>query len=313
MKSELLRILREAGDECVSGQSLCERFGVSRQAVWKNITQLKEKGFEIESVSNKGYKLKSEPDILNAPAIESYLPKDCICKKAVTYDTIDSTNTKAKQLAEAGEPEGILLVADEQTNGKGRRGRKWCSKKGANIFMTLLIRPKTEPKHLSGITLLAAMSVAGAIKDVCGADTKIKWPNDIVLEKKKICGILTEMSSEMNYVNYAVIGIGINVNDDDIPDELRKNASSIYLETGKMTNRNKLTAKVVDKYNSMLISMDSEVKVLYGMAETADPKEEETGIARGIDKDGALLVETKDGIKSIVSGEVSVRGLYGYV
>ena len=333
MKSELLRILREAGDECVSGQSLCERFGVSRQAVWKNITQLKEKGFEIESVSNKGYKLKSEPDILNASAIESYLPKDCICKKAVTYDTIDSTNTKAKQLAEAGEPEGILLVADEQTNGKGRRGRKWCSKKGANIFMTLLIRPKTEPKHLSGITLLAAMSVTGAIKDVCGADTKIKWHNDIVLEKKKICGILTEMSSEMNYVNYAVIGIGINVNDDDIPDELRKNASSIYLETGKMTNRNKLTAKVVekfdeyykkfletndlsqvvDKYNSMLISMDSEVKVLYGMAETADPKEEETGIARGIDKDGALLVETKDGIKSIVSGEVSVWGLYGYV
>ena len=168
---------------------------------------------------------------------------------------------------------------------------------------------------------------------MCGVDTKIKWPNDIVLEKKKICGILTEMSSEMNYVNYAVIGIGINVNDDDIPDELRKNASSIYLETGKMTNRNKLTAKVVEKfdeyykkflqtndlsqvvdeYNSMLISMDSEVKVLYGMAETADPKEEETGIARGIDKDGALLVETKDGIKSIVSGEVSVRGLYGYV
>ena len=249
------------------------------------------------------------------------------------YDLCPAVPPQAKQLAEAGEPEGILLVADEQTNGKGRRGRKWCSKKGANIFMTLLIRPKTEPKHLSGITLLAAMSVTGAIKDVCGADTKIKWPNDIVLEKKKICGILTEMSSEMNYVNYAVIGIGINVNDDDIPDELRKNASSIYLETGKMTNRNKLTAKVVekfdeyykkfletndlsqvvDKYNSMLISMDSEVKVLYGMAETADPKEEETGIARGIDKDGALLVETKDGIKSIVSGEVSVRGLYGYV
>lgn len=125
MKSEILRILREAGDECVSGQSLCESFGVSRQAVWKNITQLKEKGFEIESVSNKGYKLKSEPDILNASAIESYLPKDCICKKAVIYDTIDSTNTKAKQLAESGEPEGTLIVADEQTDGRGRRGRKW--------------------------------------------------------------------------------------------------------------------------------------------------------------------------------------------
>ena len=333
MKSEILRILREAGDECVSGQSLCEKFGVSRQAVWKNISQLKDKGFEIESVSNKGYILKNEPDIINDAAIQSYLSKECLCKKIETFDTLDSTNTKAKQLAEMGEAEGTLIVADEQTAGKGRRGRKWCSKKGVNVFFTLLIRPKIEPKNLSGITLLAAMSVADAVKEVCGVKTMIKWPNDIVLEKKKICGILTEMSSEMNYVNYAVIGIGININDDEIPDEIRENASSIYLETGKKTNRNKLTAKVVEKfdgyykrfletkdltafideYNSMLISMNKEVKVLYGMAETARPDEEETGIARGIDGDGALLVETKDGIKSIVSGEVSVRGLYGYV
>ena len=134
MKSELLRILREAGDECVSGQSLCERFGVSRQAVWKNITQLKEKGFEIESVSNKGYKLKSEPDILNAPAIESYLPKDCICKKAVTYDTIDSTNTKAKQLAEAGEPEGILLVAESRQTARAGVAENGALKK-VQIFL----------------------------------------------------------------------------------------------------------------------------------------------------------------------------------
>lgn len=333
MKSEILRILREAGDKCVSGQSLCETFGVSRQAVWKNISQLKDKGFEIESLSNKGYILKSEPDIINSDAIQSYLPGECLCRKVEAFDTIDSTNTKAKQLAEMGEPEGTLIVSDEQTAGKGRRGRKWCSKKGANVFMTLLIRPKIEPKYLSGITLLAAMSVAGAIKEVCDANTMIKWPNDIVLEKKKICGILTEMSSEMNYVNYAVIGIGININDDEIPDEIRQNASSIYLETGKKTNRNELAAKVIEKfdgyykrfletkdlsaftdeYNSMLISMDKEVKVLYGMAETAREEEAETGIARGIDSEGALLVETKDGIKSIVSGEVSVRGLYGYV
>lgn len=199
--------------------------------------------------------------------------------------------------------------------------------------MTLLIRPRIEPKYLSGITLLAAMSVAAAIKDICDTEAKIKWPNDIVINKKKICGILTEMSSEMNYVNYAVIGIGINVNDEEIPQEIRKNASSIYLETDKKVNRNELAAKVVEKfdgyykeflktndlsaltdeYNSMLISMNSEVKVLYGMAETAKPEDEETGIARGIDVDGSLLVETKEGIKSIVSGEVSVRGLYGYV
>ena len=333
MKSEILRILRTAGEECVSGQRLCEIFGVSRQAVWKNISQLKEKGFEIESVSNKGYKLISEPDILNSSAIESYLSKECICKKVEAFETIDSTNTKAKQLAELGEEEGTLIISDEQTAGKGRRGRSWCSKKGANIFMTLLIRPRIEPKYLSGITLLAAMSVATAIKDICDTEAKIKWPNDIVINKKKICGILTEMSSEMNYVNYAVIGIGINVNDDEIPQEIRKNASSIYLETDRKVNRNELAAKVVEKfdsyykeflktndlsaltdeYNSMLISMNSEVKVLYGMAETAKPEDEEIGIARGIDVDGSLLVETKEGIKSIVSGEVSVRGLYGYV
>ena len=324
MKSEILRILRTAGEECVSGQRLCEIFGVSRQAVWKNISQLKEKGFEIESVSNKGYKLISEPDILNSSAIESYLSRECICKKVEAFETIDSTNTKAKQLAELGEEEGTLIISDEQTAGKGRRGRSWCSKKGANVFMTLLIRPRIEPKYLSGITLLAAMSVATAIKDICDTEAKIKWPNDIVINKKKICGILTEMSSEMNYVNYAVIGIGINVNDDEIPQEIRKNASSIYLETDRKVNRNELAAKVVEKfdsyykeflktndlsaltdeYNSMLISLNSEVKVLYGMAETAKPEDEEIGIAR---------VETKEGIKSIVSGEVSVRGLYGYV
>ena len=154
MKSEILRILRTAGEECVSGQRLCEIFGVSRQAVWKNISQLKEKGFEIESVSNKGYKLISEPDILNSSAIESYLSKECICKKVEAFETIDSTNTKAKQLAELGEEEGTLIISDEQTAGKGRRGRSWCSKKGANVFMTLLIRPRIEPKYLRELRFL---------------------------------------------------------------------------------------------------------------------------------------------------------------
>ena len=296
---------------------MCEIFGVSRQAVWKNISQLKEKGFEIESVSNKGYKLISEPDILNSSAIESYLSKECICKKVEAFETIDSTNTKAKQLAELGEEEGTLIISDEQTAGKGRRGRSWCSKKGANVFMTLLIRPRIEPRYLSGITLLAAMSVATAIKDICDTEAKIKWPNDIVINKKKICGILTEMSSEMNYVNYAVIGIGINVNDDEIPQEIRKKLAAKVVEKfdsyyKEFLKTNDLSA-LADEYNSMLISMNSEVKVLYGMEETAKPEDEETGIARGIDVDGSLLVETKEGIKSIVSGEVSVRGLYGYV
>lgn len=333
MKSEILRALREANGNFISGQALCEKAGVTRQAVWKNIGQLRECGFIIESVPNKGYSLVSSPDKLYAADIESRIKPGSFCRKVESYDITDSTNTRAKQLAELGEEEGTLVVAEEQTAGKGRRGRHWESEPGTSVYMSMVLRPETSPVHIPGITLLAALAVVKAIRNVCNAQPLIKWPNDVVLGKKKICGILTEMSSELSYINYVVVGIGINANNRCFPEELKYKATSIYLETGHKQDRAQLAALAVQyfgeyykkfikaeslepfisEYNSLLINMGKEVEILYGMQENADKSRTETGIARGINSDGALVVDTKHGTECVVSGEVSVRGVYGYV
>lgn len=272
-------------------------------------------------------------DKLCASDIISRLPKGCLCKKAVCFDILDSTNIKAKQLAEQGEEEGLLIVAQEQSAGRGRRGRRWSSEAATGIYMTLLLRPKLLPQNVSGLTLLAALALTDAIREVCGIETQIKWPNDVVIAKKKICGILTEMSSEENVIHYVILGIGINANATAFPKEIEDMATSIYLHTGKRVNRCELIAGVVQRfceyyerfckeqdltsfveaYNSVLANRDKEVKVYYGMVESAVTEEIDLGVARGIDREGALLIEIDGTIKRIVSGEVSVRGLYGYV
>ena len=232
-----------------------------------------------------------------------------------------------------GEPEGTLVVAEEQTAGKGRRGRGWASEPGIGIWMSLILRPQLKPQQAASVTLVAAMAVAKGIRECCGLETGIKWPNDVVINGKKVCGILTETSSEPDYIHYAVPGIGINANTPEFPEELRDRATSIYLETGKKTDRNALIAAVMnafsdyyrryletadlsllkDEYDAMLVNMNREVLILYGMVEDADPEKSEKGVAKGIAPSGALLVETEAGLKEVLSGEVSVRGVYGYV
>lgn len=333
MKEKILKALRETKEEYVSGSVLCEEFGVSRQAVWKNITALKEVGYDIISVPKKGYRLLSSPDKLYGPDICSRLKLDSFCKKVECFEVIDSTNTRAKQMAELGEEEGTLLVAEEQTAGKGRRGRVWKEDAGQGICMTLLLRPALPPDKISGLTLLSALALAKAVKEECHVPAQIKWPNDVIIAKKKICGILTEMSSEENFVHYVVVGIGINANVPSFEEELKDKATSIYLETGKKVDRCALVAKFVsyfegyykqyeahgdlsgfvESYNELMANKDREVCVYYGMIEQALPENTDKGVARGIDKDGALLVEIDGKVKRIVSGEVSVRGLYGYV
>lgn len=326
-------MLRGAGEDYISGQVLCEKLGVSRQAIWKNITQLKEAGYQIESQPKKGYRLVESADKLVGADIESRLKADCLCRKVECLEQVDSTNTRAKQLAELGEPEGTLVVAEEQTAGKGRRGRGWASEPGIGIWMSLILRPRLKPQQAASVTLVAAMAVAKGIRECCELETGIKWPNDVVIHGKKVCGILTETSSEPDYIHYAVPGIGINANTKSFPEELADRATSIYLETGRKTDRNALIAAVMnaftdyyrkymetgdlslllEEYDQMLVNKDQEVLVLYGMAEEADPKKMQKGIARGITSSGALLVDTDEGMKEIVSGEVSVRGVYGYV
>lgn len=326
MKEEILRLLRSA-DGYISGQELCNRFGVSRTAVWKAINQLKEAGYEIEAQQNKGYRLMAAPDLMTEAEIKSLMHTEWVAKEVLYFDTIDSTNTKAQELAEKGYPSGTLVVADKQESGKGRRGRSWVSPSGTGIFMTLMIKPDINPNNASMLTLVAALAVAKAITSVTGEKALIKWPNDIVINGKKVCGILTEMNAQFDYINNIVVGIGINVHNESFPEEISQMASSLMIEAGgKRFHRAQIIAEtmsyfeqyydtflktqdlsaLVREYDELLVNRNKSVRVL-------DPKEPFDGKAMGITPKGELIVDTWESRKLVSSGEVSVRGIYGYV
>jgi len=310
----------------VSGQELSELLGVSRTAIWKAIRQLEESGYEIEAVRNKGYRLVSEPDLLTTEAIASKLSTEWAGQEILSFDEIDSTNNEVKRRAEAGAGHGLLAVSEVQTAGRGRMGRPWSSPAGSGIWMSLLLRPALSPIQASGLTLVMALAVREAIMAMTGADCGIKWPNDIVSEGKKVCGILTEMSAEPDRINHVVIGVGINVTDDSFPEEIRDRAISVWQICGQKIRRAELIAEILkrfehfydlylqngnmsallEEYNAALINRGRKVRVL-------DPAGEYEAVAEGINASGGLIVEKDGQRKEIISGEVSVRGVYGYV
>ena len=292
MKEKVLRALRDE-DDYVSGQALCEKLGVSRTAVWKSIQSLREDGYVIEAVPNKGYRITGCPDTIAAEEVASRLRTKWMGKKLYYFSTIDSTNQYAKKLGEEQAPDGTIVIADEQTAGKGRSGRHWVTPPKSAIAFTILVRP-----------------------------------NDVVIHGRKICGILTEMSAEMDGVHYVVIGTGINANLTSFPEEIREIATSLELELGHPVDRAQVLCRVIElfeqyyglfekrgdltdlqeMYNKELLNLNQKVRVL-------DPKGAYTGTALGIDPEGELLVKRDDDGKTVKvwSGEVSVRGIYGYV
>ena len=250
-------------------------------------------------------------------------------KKAYHYETIDSTNKKAKELAEAGAAHGTIVTAAEQEAGVGRRGRSWSSEKGQGIYMSMILRPNIMAEKASMVTLVAAMAVAEAIYAIvkdCGIFPFIKWPNDIVIRSKKVCGILTEMTMKDGEIDYIIVGIGVNVHNREFSEEIAHMATSIELEIGHGVARESLAPLIlqqfekfyatfmetedlsllVDKYQQMSANKGRKVLVL-------DPKGEYEGTARGITNIGELIVDTPEGTNLVSSGEVSVRGIYGYV
>ena len=326
MKGEILKLLKET-DGYVSGQELCRRFGVSRTAVWKVINQLKEEGYEIEAVRNRGYALKGAGDVLSEAELLSCLKTEWAGGRTVYFDATDSTNIQARRLAEAHAPHGTLVVSDRQDGGKGRRGRSWASPSGVGIWMSLILRPEIAPSSASMLTLAAALAVREGIQEETGLSPLIKWPNDLVLNGKKICGILTEMSTELMEIQYVITGIGINVNQREFPSEIRDTATSLIQEAGRSFRRSSLIAAILkafekdyaaflktgdlslllEEYNACLVNRGKEVCIL-------DPSGEYRAVAEGIDESGSLLVTLPDGTRrEIISGEVSVRGIYGYV
>lgn len=326
MKGEILRLLKETNGY-LSGQELCEKFGVSRTAVWKVINQLKEEGYEIEAVRNKGYALKSVSDVLSREELKSSIETRWAGANVVCFDRTDSTNIQARKQAEAGAPHGTLVVAERQDGGKGRRGRGWESPSGVGIWMSILLRPQISSLSASMLTLVMALAAEKGIREAAGLKSQIKWPNDLVLNKKKICGILTEMSTELTEIQHVVIGIGINVNQTEFPPEIATAATSLYLESGRRFQRSRIIAKIMkafeeyyevfvktedmsglmEEYNKKLVNLGNQVCVL-------DPSGEFRGISEGINKSGGLIVCLPDGTRTeVISGEVSVRGVYGYV
>lgn len=326
MKSKILSELR-AQDGYVSGQQLCEAFGVTRTAIWKGIRQLREEGYQIEAVPNKGYRLISSPDSISAAEIKSRLETAWAGRELIYLDTVDSTNNYAKKLAQEGAAHGTLVVSDFQEGGKGRRGRGWMTPHSTAIAMSLLIRPELRPEKASMLTLVMGVAAARGVREVTGLDVQIKWPNDLVIGGKKICGILTELGAEMERIHYLVIGVGINANLTEFPEELRETATSLRLELGRPVDRGAVICAcmkafeeyydkflrqgdlslLMDDYQRLLANCDREVRVL-------DPSGEYKGIARGIDRLGQLLVEKEDGtVTAVYAGEVSVRGIYQYV
>ncbi|MBQ2663492.1 MAG: biotin--[Clostridia bacterium] len=317
MKQRILDILKNA-DDFVSGEDISNKTGISRAAVWKHIKSLKNMGYEIDSVTNRGYRLVSSPDLITAEEITQNLNTEFIGRRLFIYDETDSTNERAKA---SGEIEGSVFIAEVQNHGKGSRGRGWVSPRGTGIWHSILLKPDIPPSEVSQITLVAGLAVCKAI----GMGAKIKWPNDIVIGTKKVCGILTEMSAETDMVHYVVCGIGINVNTENFDAEIKHRATSMYIESGEKQIRNDIIARelnyfeyyykkflegglgaILDEYKENCVTIGRDVTVIY-------KKENVTGKAADIDENGALVVETADGTIRVTSGEVSVRGIYGYV
>lgn len=325
MKSEILSALREAEDY-VSGQYLCENLGVSRTAVWKGIQKLRQEGYKIEAASSKGYRLVGTEDVLNADELKSRRKTGWIGREIHYFEVADSTNLRAKQLVEEGSGHGTLVVADRQDAGRGRRGKSWTSPAGTSVYMSLLLKPEIKPQCASMLTLIAGLSVTRAIKECAGISPQIKWPNDIVINGKKVCGILAELSTEIEQIHYVVVGIGINVRNREFPEEIAPIATSLVLEGREEIRRAELIEAVCvyfeqyydifcktydlsalcQEYNKYLVNRGRQVRVL-------DPQKPFEGKALGITDKGELVVETEEGEKLVSAGEVSVRGIYGYV
>lgn len=315
MKSKILEILEKNGSY-VSGEEISKELGVSRAAVWKHIKKLRELDYEIESKTNEGYKLIKTPDRQIQFELERMLNTKIIGHKILFLEEIDSTNNKAKQIAFESQ-DGDVVVSETQHSGRGRRGREWHSPKGG-IYISFILKPNISPERAPQITLLSSVALVETLNSMKSKmNAKIKWPNDILISGRKISGILTELSSDMEKINYVVVGIGINLNTD--LEELPEKAASLKVEMGQEISV-KLFLKsffehydivyqeyldngidqIIEKWKKNSDTLGKNVKII-GINETYD------GLAKDIDENGALILKTKDKEIKVYSGDVSLR------
>ncbi|MBS4199485.1 biotin--[acetyl-CoA-carboxylase] ligase [Bacillus sp. FJAT-49732] len=319
VKKQLYEALANADGEYLSGQALADIIGCSRTAIWKHIEELRKSGFELEAVRKKGYRLISKPDKLSDHEILIGLETKTIGRHVHYYESVESTQLIAHKVAREEAPEGTLVIAGEQTGGKGRMARPWHSSKQQGIWMSLIIRPKLPPEKAPQFTLITAIACARAIEEVTGLETNIKWPNDILYKGKKLTGILTELQGEADKVNFLVIGIGMNVNQkkEDFPEHVKEIASSLEIEAGHKVSKIEMIQKILkyfEKYYELYMEKGfAPLKILWESYAAGIGKPiiartitgEISGIALGISNEGILKVEDDEGtIHHIYSADI---------
>ncbi|MCM3236796.1 biotin--[acetyl-CoA-carboxylase] ligase [Heyndrickxia oleronia] len=321
IRKRLLEAFTNANGEFLSGQALADILGCSRTAVWKHIEELRKEGFELEAVRKKGYRIISTMDRVTENEIRLGLKTSKLGSMIQYLDTIDSTQKVAHQLAQEGCPEGTIVVAEEQTNGRGRLTRQWHSPKFTGIWMSIVLRPKLPPFKAPQFTLITAVAVVQAIEQLCDLQPEIKWPNDILIKGKKVTGILTELQADSDKIHSIIIGIGINVNQtrEDFPEELHSVATSIAIENGGKLSRSILIQQILanlEKYYQIYLEIGfAPLKLLWEsyaisigkdiIARTVN--EVIAGKAIGISDEGVLKIQDKNGvIHDIYSADIEV-------
>lgn len=315
MKEKILDYLNKKHDY-LSGDQISKHLGISRQGLWKHIQELKDSGYQIAAVPHLGYLLESCPDRLFVFEVARGLNTKFMGKKIHYFDYLTSTMDLAMKLGMDGAPSGSIVLAESQTRGRGRLGRGWFSPKYKGIYLSLILRPKILPAACPILTLMSAVSICEAVKEMVGLDAQIKWPNDLLMHNKKIAGILTEMNAEVDKVNFVVIGIGLNVNNDQ--KSLIAGATSLKQQQGTQINRvvllqeilrrlennyllleDKGSNEIINKWRNFTLTLGTRVKVDY-------QNKHLEGQATDIDADGALLIRKDSGlIQKISSGDVT--------
>ncbi|MFO8184480.1 MAG: biotin--[acetyl-CoA-carboxylase] ligase [Candidatus Aegiribacteria sp.] len=323
--SRILGILRERGGY-ISGQDMSRELGISRTAVWKNVEKLRETGYTIDAVSNRGYRLVQSVDLPTSDEIGRYLGESSLNPKVVYMKTVDSTNSLAMMLAAQGAVHGTVVTADMQTSGKGRKGREWHSPPGSNLYLSMILRPSVPPAEASQIPVLTVIASIRALRRLVPDLTcSVKWPNDIYCGGRKISGTLCEMKAEMDSVEHVVVGTGINVNTDPSEINMPETATSLFMETGRRYCRAELAARLLEDFQSaydvwiaegslrpFIPEWKSCSLLLGSQVDVRTATKIVTGRAMGIAENGALKLQLRDGTRRLIyAGDATLHGEYG--
>ncbi|SEA53450.1 BirA family transcriptional regulator, biotin operon repressor / biotin-[acetyl-CoA-carboxylase] ligase [Desulfuromusa kysingii] len=316
---KILSLLRTSSAGYISGQEISNQLHVSRAAVWKQIKVLRELGFEVESKHSQGYRLLSSPDILLAAEIENELNCSLIGRSVVSFPVIDSTNVQARRLADEGALEGTVVVADQQSAGRGRLGRRWESPFGVNLYCSIILRPDIPVQQAPQLTFLSAVAVAETLNEICNLTAEVKWPNDILVNGAKISGLLNEMSAETEQIHFVILGVGINLNmaADQFPRELNYPVTSVLLATEEKVDRLLFLRTFLQRLDACYAELltqgfapvrrrwESLCNVINRQVDVDLGAEVLRGTVVGLDPEGALRLQLENGeIKKILAGDV---------